>query len=234
MNNPEITKLEDKIQHLEQMNIELRRTISHLKAAYHELQNAFLYTMHNVVMTAEFRTEDRDKAFSRVSRYVALMAQSMGLQEDEIKVIKDASATYDLGKIGIPADILLKPDKLSDEEFDIIKTHTILGGNLLGVSEDKTFLMARQIALSHHERWDGSGYPIGLAQEKIPLPARLVALADVFDALISKRPYREAFPANIACEMIRNERNKHFDPDIVDVFERCYEEIIKIRSEKHV
>jgi putative two-component system response regulator len=229
----ETARLEEKVHRLEQSNSELRRTLAHVKAAYCELQQAFLYTMHNVVMTAEFRFDERDKAFSRVARYAALLAKGMGVPEEDIKIIRDASATYDLGKIGIPMDILLKPDRLSAEEFDIIKTHTIIGGNLLGVSDDKIITLARQIALAHHERWDGSGYPIGLSEDKIPLAARIVALADVFDALVSKRPYREPYPAHVACEMILNERNRHFDPAVVDVFERIFEELTLLRAEKH-
>ena len=228
----EYVHLEEKIVKLEKTNHDLQKTIAHLKAAYHELQESFLYTMHNIMMTAESAMSG--ESFSRVARYSALMAKNLGMPEDEIRLIRDASATYDLGKIGIPVDILCKTGPLSDEEFSIVKTHTIIGGNLLGSSEDKIFLLARQIALSHHERWDGAGYPIGLAERKIPLPARIVALADVFDALVSKRPYRAAFSVPVACEMIRDGRNRHFDPEVVDVFDRCFDDLMKIRSERHL
>lgn len=222
----DVSKLEEKVNKIEKTNSELHALIINLKDAYKNLQDSFLYTLHNIVMTADFRLDQKDYGVSRVPRFCSIIANDFGMSEDEVRYIRDAATTYDVGKIGIPVEILLKPGQLSDEEFDIIKTHTIIGGNLLSNSDDKTFVLARQIALSHHERWNGSGYPIGLVRNKIPLHARIVGLADTFDALISRRPHRDAYTFDSAIDMIRKEKGRLFDPDIVDVFVRSADKFI--------
>jgi putative two-component system response regulator len=138
---------------------------------------------------------------------------------------------HDVGKIGIPDNILMKPGKLTDEEFDFMKTHTTIGAKILVDSKAEILQLAQQIAISHHEKWNGRGYPQGLAGDTIPLAARIVGLTDVFDALTSKRPYKDPFPVEVALDIIKKERGEHFDPDVVDVFFENIDEILKIKDE---
>jgi putative two-component system response regulator len=136
---------------------------------------------------------------------------------------------HDIGKIGIPDAILLKPGKLTPEEFEIIKTHTVIGAKILEGDDSDILSMARDIVLGHHEKWDGSGYPFARAGESIPVSARIVALADVFDALTSERPYKMAWPLARAVEYIKANAGKHFDPELVDVFFENLSEIDAVR-----
>ena len=138
---------------------------------------------------------------------------------------------HDVGKIGIPDNILMKPGKLTDEEFDFMKTHTTIGAKILVDSKAEILQLAQQIAISHHEKWNGRGYPQGLAGDTIPLAARIVGLTDVFDALTSKRPYKDPFPVEVALDIIKKERGEHFDPDVVNVFFENIDEILKIKDE---
>jgi len=138
---------------------------------------------------------------------------------------------HDIGKIGIPDNILLKPDKLTDKEFDIIKTHTTIGANILSGSQADVLKLAHEIALNHHEKWNGKGYPNGISHLEIPLSARIVGLVDTFDALTSKRPYKAPYPMEVALDIIQSEREKHFDPKIVDAFLDDIDEIQRIKEE---
>ena len=210
---------------------DLNQTVSELKAIYQELQEAYLDTVHRLALAAEHRDEDTGDHIVRMSRYSALLAEKLGLPADEVQNIRFAAPMHDVGKIGTPDHILLKPGKLTDQEFDLMKTHTTIGAKILGNSKAKILQVAEQIALSHHEKWNGKGYPRGLSGDKIPLVGRIVALADTFDALTSKRPYKEPYPVAIALEIIKKERGQHFDPDVVDVFLENIDEILKIKSE---
>jgi putative two-component system response regulator len=167
----------------------------------------------------------------RMSRYSALIAEKLDLPAKEVKNILYASPMHDIGKIGIPDSILMKPGKLTEEEFGIMKTHSIIGANLLAYSKSEILQVAEQIAISHHEKWNGKGYPQGLSGDNIPLSGRIVCLADAFDALISKRPYKDPYPIETAADIIKKERGEHFDPDIVDVFLENIDEILKIKDE---
>ena len=133
-----------------------------------------------------------------------------------------------VGKIGIPDYILLKAVDLNADEFEIMKTHTTIGARILAESRSEILQVARQIALSHHEKWDGSGYPRGLSGEAIPLAGRIVALADVFDAILSPRPYKDPFPIDSAIEIVKGERGKHFDPKLVDIFTENIDDYIGV------
>jgi putative two-component system response regulator len=141
---------------------------------------------------------------------------------------------HDVGKIGIPDNILLKPGKLTEEEFEIIKTHSTIGAKILANSKAEILKVAEQIALSHHEKWNGNGYPQGLSGDNIPLAGRIVGLADAFDAITSKRPYKDPYPVEMACDIIKKERGEHFDPDLVDVFMENIDEVLKIKAEVHL
>ena len=165
-----------------------------------------------------------------MSRYCAFIANKRGLTPTEVQHILYASPMHDIGKIGVPDNILVKPGKLTDEEFETMKTHTTIGAKILAHSKSEILKVAEQIALYHHEKWNGTGYPHGLSGDTIPLTARIVALADAFDALTSKRPYKDPYPFDVACDIIKKERGQHFDPAIVDVFLDNIDEILKIRQ----
>jgi putative two-component system response regulator len=147
----------------------------------------------------------------------ARIAEALGWRQAEVELIRRASPLHDVGKIAIPDSILLKPGKLTPEEFERMKTHTSLGAQMLSGGKFPLLQLAEQIALTHHERWDGTGY-IGLHKEAIPMAGRIVTVADVFDALTSKRPYKEAWTATSAIEEIQRQRGQQFDPDVVDAF----------------
>jgi len=166
----------------------------------------------------------------RISFYSTKIAEHLGLSKEQIEIIKYSSPLHDIGKIKIPESILLKPEPLTKEEWEIMKTHTIIGAKILEGSKTKYLKAAEKIALLHHEKWDGTGYPYGLKGKKIPLLVRIVSLADAFDALTSDRPYRKACPVETAFEIIKNESGKHFDPELVELFFKIKNEIIEIKT----
>jgi len=139
---------------------------------------------------------------------------------------------HDVGKVGIPDAIIGKKGKLNAEEWEIMKTHSSKGASILGGSGTEILQLSEKIAMHHHEKWDGNGYPDGLKEDQIPLSARIVAVADVFDALVQERPYKKAWPLQDALNLIKNERGKHFDPRVVDAFFACRDEIVNIQK-KH-
>ena len=202
-----------------------------LEAAHQELQEAYLDTINRLVLAAEYKDEDTGDHIVRMARYSALIAEKLGLPARDVQNILYAAPMHDVGKIGIQDSILLKPGKLTAEEFEIMKSHTTIGAKILGNSEAEILKIAAQIALSHHEKWNGKGYPQGLSGNEIPLFGRIVGLADVFDALTSRRPYKDPFPAEVAFEIIRGDRGKHFDPDMVDVFFENTDEVLQIKAE---
>jgi response regulator RpfG family c-di-GMP phosphodiesterase len=154
----------------------------------------------------------------RIGLYSAEMAKALNWSTADIDDIRIAATMHDVGKIAIPDMILSKPEKLSDDEFEIMKTHTIMGGRILGGSKASMLNMAKDIALSHHEKWDGSGYPYGLVGDAIPLSARIVSIVDVYDALVTKRIYKEAWTEDDAIESMNKDRGKRFDPELFDTF----------------
>jgi len=164
-----------------------------------------------------------------LSKTAALLGGSMGLSGEECLLLLHASPMHDVGKIGIPDQILFKPGPLSAEERKIIETHTTIGSQILGDGGSSPLLrMARDIAENHHEKWDGTGYPHGLSGDQISLPARIVSILDVFDALVTERPYKEAWSMERAIELIQNESGRHFDPMVVASFMNTLDEILSI------
>jgi len=224
-------ELEAANQQLVKFADDLNKTILELKSANQELQGAYLDTIHRLVLAAEYKDEDTGAHIVRMSRYSALIAAKLGLPGEEVQNIQYAAPMHDVGKIGIPDNILMKPGKLTDEEFDFMKTHTSIGAKILADSKAKILQLAHQIAISHHEKWNGRGYPQGLSGDKTPIAGRIVGLADVFDALTSKRPYKDPFPVEVALDIIKKERGEHFAPDVVDVFFENIDEILKIKAE---
>jgi putative two-component system response regulator len=197
-----------------------------------EVQVVQEVTIMALASLAETRDNETGNHIRRTQRYVRLLATELSqqskfsaeLDEETIQLLFKSAPLHDIGKVGIPDAILLKPGPLSKDEFEIMKTHTTLGRDTIASAEKlldapSSFLrLAREIAYCHQEKWDGSGYPQGLAGEAIPLSARLMALADVYDALISRRVYKPPFPHGQAVDMIREQSGRHFDPDVVDAF----------------
>ncbi len=171
-----------------------------------------------LVAAAEYRDEESTGHIRRMGMYAEALARALGWHLDDVDLIRVAAPMHDIGKIGVPDGILLKGGRLTPEEFEVVKQHATIGASMLEGSDIPLLRMAEQIARSHHEKWDGSGYPRSLALEDIPVPARIVAVADVFDALTSVRAYRPAFDEETALDMMRTARGTHFDPEIFDVF----------------
>jgi putative two-component system response regulator len=195
-----------------------------------ELRNTRLQVVQRLGMAAEYRDEETGSHILRMSHMSALLARASGWNEADCELILNASPMHDIGKIGIPDAILLKPGKFEPHEWEIMKTHASIGGKLLDGDDSDLMRMAQQIAISHHEKWDGSGYPNGLAGEAIPQAGRIAALADVFDALTSARPYKKAWTIEDAVNLIKENSGKHFDPALVEVFLQQLPEILKIRE----
>lgn len=210
---------------------DLNTTFLDLKTAHREMKKAYLDTIHRLALAAEYKDEDTGDHLVRMSRYCALIAVEVGLADKEVQSILYASPMHDIGKIGIPDKILLKNGRLTDDEFDLMKTHTTIGAKILSDSSADILQVAEKIARTHHEKWNGKGYPEGLAGEKIPIEGRIVALPDAFDALTSRRPYKDPYPVEVAAGIIREERGKHFDPQIVDAFMDNFPKVVEIRNE---
>lgn len=198
------------------------------------LNQEIIDTQHELAMrlgeVVESRSKETANHVRRVAAYSHLLALAYGLSPQEAEEIKLASPMHDIGKIGIPDSILLKPAKLTEEEFEIIKTHTHIGYKILEGSKRLLLKMAATIASSHHERWDGKGYPRGISGEEIPLAGRLICLADIFDALSSERVYKKAWPLEEVLEYIKRERGKTFDPKLVDILLQNLPELVKIQE----
>ncbi|QDQ25149.1 two-component system response regulator [Chitinimonas arctica] len=220
--------LEDKADYLQ----------AEVKRRTHEVQVIQDVTIMALASLAETRDNETGNHIRRTQRYVRLLANRLKahpkfqalLDDETIQLLFKSAPLHDIGKVGIPDSILLKPGRLTPEEFEIMKTHTTLGQKTIAVAEKlldapSSFLrLAREIAYSHQEKWDGSGYPDGLAGNEIPVSARLMAVADVYDALISRRVYKPALSHAEAVDLIREGRGHHFDPDVVDAFMQISEE----------
>ena len=192
-----------------------------------ELKESQLDCIIRLSVAAEFRDDDSAEHILRISRTSCLIGETLGLDPDQIELMQHASPMHDIGKIGIPDAILRKPGPLTFEERSIVEKHTLIGADILGNPPNDLIRMARDIALNHHERWDGKGYPNSISGEEIPICGRIVSLADVFDALVSKRCYKEAFALEIALEIMRFEDGKHFDPAVAGAFFSILPEVLK-------
>ncbi|CAL95066.1 HD-GYP domain-containing protein [Azoarcus olearius] len=195
-----------------------------------ELQETRLSVVRRLGRAAEYRDNETGVHIVRMSRCCALLAARLGWSADACELILHASPMHDIGKIGIADAILLKPGQLDPDEWEIMKSHTMIGAELLAGDDSELFRMAREIALTHHEKWDGSGYPHGLAGEAIPLAGRIVAVADVFDALTSRRPYKGPWTTEAAVDFIRERAGSAFDPAVVEHFLAVLPEVAAIRS----
>ncbi|MDH5719905.1 MAG: response regulator [Spirochaetia bacterium] len=209
--------------------IELRRLQSNLenevkirtnevKKAHEKLVESHIEVINRLTLAAEFRDKETGNHVKRISYYSMELGMAYGLNNEECGNLFVASGMHDVGKIGIPDHILLKEDKLTSEEREIMKSHTTIGAQILSGSNSKLLQMAETIALTHHEKYDGTGYPENLAGDKIPIEGRIVAISDVFDALTSERPYKKAWPVDNAVSYLLEEKNGHFDGHLVDLF----------------
>ncbi len=197
-----------------------------------ELNESRLEIVRRLGRAAEYKDNETGMHVIRISYYCKVMATAIGMSQEEINLILNASPMHDVGKIGIPDHILCKPGRLTAEERAIMEQHAEIGAKIIGNHNHPLLDMARTVALTHHEKWDGSGYPKGLKGEKIPLSGRIVAIADVFDALISKRPYKKAWPIEKVIALIKEEAGHHFDPLLVAAFVKHLDEIIAL-AQKH-
>jgi putative two-component system response regulator len=191
-----------------------------------DLDDARLETLERLALAAEYRDDNTHEHAQRVGRTCALLGEQREFAAEDIELLRRAAPLHDIGKIGISDSILLKPGKLTDDEFEHMKTHTTIGAQILAGSASPVLELSERIALSHHERWDGHGYPQGLAEAEIPLAGRLVAIADVFDALMHQRPYKDPWPLDAALEEIRRGEGTHFDPSLVAAFEQLDHEAL--------
>jgi putative two-component system response regulator len=212
---------------------DLWNAVRNLELAERDLRESREDTIQRLAIAAEFRDNDTALLVDRMSRYCELIARKLGHGYDRCEEIRTASSMHDVGKIGIPDRVLLKPGPLDDEEFAIMKTHAELGHKILAGSRSDLLQTAATIALTHHEWWDGSGYPNGLAGEDIPLEGRIAAIGDVFDALTSNRVYRKGYRLGEAVEMMSAERGTHFDPEFLDLFLDSFNELVLVSAQEN-
>jgi putative nucleotidyltransferase with HDIG domain len=184
-----------------------------------EVEAAELDALRRLGVAAEYRDDNTYEHTQRVAELAARLARELRLGDRAVRMVRHAAPLHDLGKIAIPDSILLKPGRLSDEEYEVVKTHAVLGARVLAGAEAEVMQVAERIARSHHERWDGDGYPDGLRGDAVPVEARLVAVADVFDVLVHERPYKESWTVEAAAEEIRRGAGSQFAPDVVRAFE---------------
>lgn len=195
-----------------------------------ELYDTQLEVIRRLGRAAEYRDNETGLHIIRMSKFSQMLGLKAGMSEADAEMLLNASPMHDIGKIGIPDRILLKPGKLDPDEWCTMQTHTTIGAEILSRHASPLLIMAREIALTHHEKWDGSGYPVGRKGMDIPLVGRVVAVADVFDALTSERPYKQAWPVEDAVRYIDEQAGKHFDPDLVAVFHEVINEILAVKE----
>ena len=209
---------------------QLQQTLNRLKGTYTKLEQASLETVIRLARAGEYKDEDTGAHILRMSHYASALSRKLGLGEKVASWILYAAPMHDIGKIGIPDGILLKPGPLDEAEWGIMKTHTTIGANILSGAERGFIRLAEVIALTHHEKWDGSGYPRGLKGKDIPLAGQITAVADIYDALTSVRPYKPAFSTGKAMEIMREMRGGHLKADLVDAFFEIQPEVMGIAS----
>jgi putative two-component system response regulator len=201
-----------------------------VKARTAELLETRLEIIRRLGRAAEYRDNETGMHVLRMSHISRTIAVASGMREDHAELLLQASPMHDIGKLGVPDRVLLKPGKLDPDEWEVMKRHSAIGAEILGEHPSELLVLARVVALRHHERWDGSGYPDGLAGDDIPIEARVVALADVFDALLSERPYKHAWTVAETIEHIQAQSGRHFEPRLVSALMERLDECLAIRE----
>jgi putative two-component system response regulator len=240
-------------QHQDRLSQYAERLESIVRERTMELIASRQQVIHCLARAAEFRDDNTGQHVVRVGRYVGVIARRLGFSDSQVELLELAAQLHDIGKIGIPDDILKKPGKLDPdeynlmqkhcmigkkiiapllpEEFTILKSHTRIGSNLLNVRSSPLLVLAARIAQTHHERWDGTGYPLGLRGEDIPIEGRLTSVADVFDALSTSRPYKAAYPREKCFKILEEGRGTQFDPRVLDAFIASSDEVVQVQLE---
>ena len=195
-----------------------------------EIQATQFEIVQRLGTAGELRDNETGAHVNRMSHICSLLSLKRGLGENFSELMLYASTMHDVGKIGIPDSILLKPEKLTSEEWQVMQQHPKIGARIIGNNNSKLITLARETALYHHEKWDGTGYPHKIAGEEIPVPARIAAISDVFDALTSERPYKKAWTVEKAVGVLKEESGKHFEPIMVELFVENLPEIIEIKE----
>jgi response regulator RpfG family c-di-GMP phosphodiesterase len=221
-------QLQDQTVHLESLVEERTQDLAEAKNALEMANEEMIFRLAQAV---ECRDQETGDHLKRIARFSEMLAEACGLAEVLVQIIRPASMLHDIGKLSIPEAILMKPEKLTPEEYDHMKLHTVVGAQILHGSSSVQLQLAERIALGHHEWWDGNGYPYGIRGERIPIEARIVAVADIFDALTSRRPYKEAWSLMRAFEHIGSLAGTQLDPNLVEVFIKNFDRVATIAAE---
>ncbi len=218
------------VQHRDTLEQQVAERTRELQRAYEQVKATSLEIVFRLVRAAEYKDEDTGSHVHRMSLYSQTIARHAGLPEADCEAILNAAPMHDIGKIGVPDGVLLKPGPLDEAEWVLMRQHTVIGACILEGSTVPAVDLGRIIAISHHEKWDGTGYPLGLKGDDIPVPGQIVAIADVFDALTSKRPYKRALSEEEAFEILRADEGKHFNPRFLKAFFDGIDEIRAIKA----
>tara|TARA_Y100000034_G_scaffold74848_1_gene89916 strand:+ start:4330 stop:5322 length:993 start_codon:yes stop_codon:yes gene_type:complete len=195
-----------------------------------ELKETRLQIIQRLGRAAEYKDNETGMHVMRMSHYAKVIALAYGFDEARADLLLHTAPMHDIGKIGIPDHILLKPGRLTPEEYEVMQAHPQIGADILGEDESELISLAKVVALTHHEKWDGSGYPNGLKGDDIPIEGRIVAISDVFDALTSKRPYKEAWSIEKTLAFLDEQSGQHFDPALVEIFKQQLDKILEIKE----
>ncbi|MCG8572539.1 MAG: response regulator [Spirochaetes bacterium] len=202
-----------------------------VKERTRELVDTRLKIIHRLGVAGEFKDNETGMHVIRMSKYAQILGLGLGMSNDESELLLNVVPMHDIGKIGIPDRILLKPGKLDEEEWKIMKSHTRIGAAILGDDHSEIIREAKSCALTHHEKWDGTGYPDGLKEKEIPLYGRIAAVTDVFDALTSERPYKSAWSIEKAVNYLKKEKARHFEPRLIDIFVEMLPKILEVKEQ---
>lgn len=212
---------------LHDQNRELDRRV---RLQTQQLHDTRMKVIQRLGRAAEYKDDDTGLHVIRMSKYAYILGMAVGMNDAEAEILMAAAAMHDIGKIGIPDHILRKPSKLDAEEFAIMQTHCEIGAKIIGDDDSELLQLAKVVALTHHEKWNGLGYPNKLADEQIPRVGRIVAIADVFDALTSNRPYKRAWVDDDAFDLLQSEAGRHFDPQLVPLFVEAKPQILEVKK----
>lgn len=215
---------------VEQRTLALRSALEDMTEARRLTHEAHLDTIRRLTLAAEYKDELTASHIERIGLFSEALSDALGLGPSYARNMRHAAMMHDVGKLGVPEEILLKPGKLTDEEWVVMRSHTVLGQRILANSPSPLLQLGERIAISHHEKWDGSGYPYGLAGEEIPIEGRICAVVDFFDALTMDRPYRPAVKTETVLTMMRELSGSHFDPDVLSAFIDSIDRILEIQA----